>query len=303
MPAISKRGKYLTKTKTQGDIGGVSSVRLYEKQLGSQGATSYKVFTLVGAYVPGSNTLTVFVNGQKAEKVASAPANATQYVETSAKVITFGASLQTTDVIEFIIFGSYPVTNTEWNTNTYEYTMVSAGTQVVLPFNPNALISVYVDGVRQSSDAYSLAGSTITFTESLPVGTKVLCISPDTDDTPLTNADTLDGKHFTDIFASNAESLTGTETLKAPTAAGLRYVLEHVYTVIPGSNNTYDLGTAALRFRTVYTNDLELKNAFGDYTIVEGENDLFLYNNKTNKVFKFLLQEVDKETAPPKSGR
>jgi len=45
MPAITKSGKYLTKTKTQGDIGGVSSVRLYEKQLGSQGATSYTEFS------------------------------------------------------------------------------------------------------------------------------------------------------------------------------------------------------------------------------------------------------------------
>ena len=45
MPAISRNGKFLTKTNTQGDIGGVSSVRLYEKQLGSQGATSYTEFS------------------------------------------------------------------------------------------------------------------------------------------------------------------------------------------------------------------------------------------------------------------
>ena len=29
----------------------------------------------------------------------------------------------------------------------------------------------------------------------------------------------------------------------------------------------------------MYTNDLQLSNGIGDYTIVEGEEDLFLYNN------------------------
>ncbi len=33
---------------------------------------------------------------------------------------------------------------------------------------------------------------------------------------------------------------------------------------------------------------------------MKGEEDLFIYNNKTNKVFKFLLQEVDSSIVPPK---
>jgi hypothetical protein len=70
----------------------------------------------------------------------------------------------------------------------------------------------------------------------------------------------------------------------------------------PSANNTYDLGTTALRWRNIYTNDLSLSNGIGDYTIVEGEDDLFLYNNRSGKVFKFLIQEVDPATAPPKNG-
>jgi len=46
-----------------------------------------------------------------------------------------------------------------------------------------------------------------------------------------------------------------------------------------------------------------MSNGIGDYTIVEGEEDLFLYNNKTNKVFKFVIQEVDPSTATPKRKR
>ena len=62
------------------------------------------------------------------------------------------------------------------------------------------------------------------------------------------------------------------------------------------------LGSSSYRWKTVYTTDLELKNNFGDYTIVEGENDLFLYNNKSGKTYKFVLQEIDKSEDPPKAG-
>lgn len=70
--------------------------------------------------------------------------------------------------------------------------------------------------------------------------------------------------------------------------------------VNPISTNTWDLGSSALRWRNIYTNDLNLNNGIGDWTIVEGEDDLFLYNNKNNKVYKFALVEVDASEATPK---
>ena len=69
---------------------------------------------------------------------------------------------------------------------------------------------------------------------------------------------------------------------------------------VPGATATYDLGTASLRWRNVYTSDLHLNNGIGNYTIVEGEDDLFLYNNKNGKTYKFALTEVDPSTVPPK---
>jgi hypothetical protein len=69
----------------------------------------------------------------------------------------------------------------------------------------------------------------------------------------------------------------------------------------PGTNNTFDLGTAALRWRNIYTNDLQLSNGIGDYTIVEGEEDLFLYNNKNGKTYKFAIIEVDPSVVPNKA--
>lgn len=70
---------------------------------------------------------------------------------------------------------------------------------------------------------------------------------------------------------------------------------------VPGTTNAYDLGTSSLRWRNIYTNDLHLSNGIGDYTVVEGEEDLFLVNNKTGKSFKFALIEVDPSVVPPKS--
>jgi hypothetical protein len=70
--------------------------------------------------------------------------------------------------------------------------------------------------------------------------------------------------------------------------------------IVPISNGSQDLGSSSLRWCTVYTSDLSLNNGIGNYTIVEGESDLFLYNNNSCKVFKFLLQEVCPEIAPAK---
>ena len=71
--------------------------------------------------------------------------------------------------------------------------------------------------------------------------------------------------------------------------------------ILPSANATYDLGSSTLRWRNIYTNDLQLSNGIGDYTIVEGADDLFLYNNRTGKTYKFLVQEVDPSTVPPKA--
>ena len=71
--------------------------------------------------------------------------------------------------------------------------------------------------------------------------------------------------------------------------------------VIPTANNSYDLGSSSNRFRDIYTNDLNLSNkgssndvdgTWGDWTIQEGESDLFLKNNRSGKKYKFNLTEV-----------
>ena len=69
----------------------------------------------------------------------------------------------------------------------------------------------------------------------------------------------------------------------------------------PEADNTHDLGKTSLRWRNIYTNDLNLSNkgsansidnTWGDYTIQEGESDLFLINNRNGKKYQFMLKEI-----------
>ena len=72
--------------------------------------------------------------------------------------------------------------------------------------------------------------------------------------------------------------------------------------VRPDGNNTRSLGTDSFRWSNVFTNDLHLSNkggankidnSWGDFTIQEGSDDLFLINNRNGKMFKFLVEEVN----------
>ena len=76
--------------------------------------------------------------------------------------------------------------------------------------------------------------------------------------------------------------------------------------VRPTSGGNYDLGDSSHRWRDLYTSDINLSNeskkdtggnavdgTWGAYTIQEGENDLFLINNRNGKKYKFNLTEVD----------
>ena len=99
----------------------------------------------------------------------------------------------------------------------------------------------------------------------------------------------------------NSDGGTG-ENMYFHTNNALRMVIEVGGAIRPGSNNTNDLGTTSDRWRNIYTNDLNLSNkgttnsvdnTWGDYTIQEGESDLFLINNRSGKKYKFNLTEIN----------
>ena len=72
--------------------------------------------------------------------------------------------------------------------------------------------------------------------------------------------------------------------------------------LIPNNNGGVNLGGTSNRWANVYTSDLSLSNeamggndidgTWGDWTIQEGESDLFLKNNRSGKKYKFNLTEI-----------
>ena len=94
--------------------------------------------------------------------------------------------------------------------------------------------------------------------------------------------------------ATNSAILIGTNNTH-------RWTFNNTGEFKPSANNTYDIGTPSTRVRNIYTNDLNLSNegsandidgSWGDWTIQEGESDLFLKNNRSGKKYKFNLTEV-----------
>jgi len=99
-----------------------------------------------------------------------------------------------------------------------------------------------------------------------------------------------DGTNIVDITADLGDISSG-----AITATG------HV---LPGANDTYDLGAVSNVWRNIYTGDLHLSNKFkekgnivdgtkGDWTLQEGKNDIFMINNISGEKFKINLSKVE----------
>ena len=71
--------------------------------------------------------------------------------------------------------------------------------------------------------------------------------------------------------------------------------------VLPGADDAQNLGSSTKRWANIYAADMHYSNegskndvdgTWGNYTIQEGESDLFLLNNRNGKKYKFVLQEV-----------
>ena len=72
-------------------------------------------------------------------------------------------------------------------------------------------------------------------------------------------------------------------------------------TILPATHNTYDLGSSGVRWANIYSADMHFSNegsnnsvdgTWGDWTLQEGENDIFMLNNRTGKHYKINLTEV-----------
>jgi len=112
------------------------------------------------------------------------------------------------------------------------------------------------------------AGAAVTFEQDATFDNNVTLGVAGTDVTTVTGQ----------LTASNGMSITSGATITG--------------NVTPGTDDTYNLGSATYRWANVYTGDLHLKNDRGDWTILEEEDYLCVVNNATGKKYKMMLQEI-----------
>ena len=127
----------------------------------------------------------------------------------------------------------------------------------------------------------------------------------------VTATDTTNATHYM-VFS---DSVSGQETMRTDNALTYNPSTNELsvngpinvsditcHNIIPELNNNYNLGTPSQRFSNIYSADLQLSNLSanpnsvdgtkGDWTLQEGENDIFMINNITGKKFKINLTEV-----------
>ncbi len=96
---------YLTRSDTNADASElVNALHMYQKFAGSDGVGNI-TFTVNQAFIAGSHTLWVFLNGTKVEEVDSSPSGVTQYIEVGNTQFQFGAAVSSGDLVEAMIVG------------------------------------------------------------------------------------------------------------------------------------------------------------------------------------------------------
>lgn len=103
------------------------------------------------------------------------------------------------------------------------------------------------------------------------------------------------------VIGKASRSGTGYLEVRRTNSANALVQIDTTGHILPGADNTQDLGSSSKRFANLYTGDLNLSNegstndvdgTWGSYVIQEGEEDLFLINRRTGKKYKFNLTEV-----------
>jgi hypothetical protein len=124
-------------------------------------------------------------------------------------------------------------------------------------------------------------------------GTGITCET--TADGTVTITNTVSGGISHDGSTANGV-LTYKDADEATVESGLTFasnVLTVTGNILPEANNTRDLGSATKQWQNIYTGDLHLTNERGSWTVIEEEDYLTLRNNKNDKVYKLVMEEIE----------
>ena len=124
-------------------------------------------------------------------------------------------------------------------------------------------------------DASELAGNTLASGVTVSSLTSVGTLTTLTVDNVITNGTNIGHTSDTDLMALASGVLT---------VAG---------NILPEANGTRDLGADGTRWANIYTSDLHLTNERGSWTVIEEEDYLTLRNNKNDKVYKLVMEEIE----------
>ena len=151
-----------------------------------------------------------------------------------------------------------------------------------IPADANTVM-VSVDGVVQRAPVhYTTSGNQITFTSAPPV---------------LSNVHV---RHLGFRTTTTVTALAANTTITTPVLQGQ---MTANGSIVPAANTTYDLGSSSLRWANIYTGDLHLSNegrdsgnmvdgTKGNWTLQEGQTDLYLINTITGKKYRFAIEEI-----------
>ena len=153
-------------------------------------------------------------------------------------------------------------------------------------FGSSVYLNGSVLGLSQSMEVSSSGYGTLAAFRTVPNDgiNPYLLIETSTDGITLTS----DGSSYRSLFLKTG----GSTRIKLDTSGNFT----------PSADATQNLGSTSFRWANIYSADLQLSNegssndvdgTWGQYTIQEGEDDLFLLNRRNGKKYKFVLQEVN----------
>jgi hypothetical protein len=100
--------------------------------------------------------------------------------------------------------------------------------------------------------------------------------------------------------SSNTEGAIRLRTY-ANNTSNIRLNISNPGHITPGSDNAQDLGSFTARWRNIYTADMHFSNegsqnsvdgTWGNWTLQEGKENIYMLNNRTGRRYKIVLEEV-----------
>ena len=102
------------------------------------------------------------------------------------------------------------------------------------------------------------------------------------------------------VFYTNTNVDTSANNSEGDITERLR--IDSVGQVLPGADDAQNLGSSTKRWKNIYAADMHFSNqgkindvdgTWGDWTLQEGEDSVFMINNRTGKKYAITMKEVN----------